>query len=111
MILDKTSRKLLKIITTETPPMNEYLFTFDYVMLKLNLTKEEAFACIRFLDAQEYVSCVYGDIGFRTLMGFRASHKGYHYIEFWHLRIFEEILKSVLLPVVVAMITVLITTA
>lgn len=105
MILDSKSRKLLKLITSEKPPETTRLFTFDYVMNKLNISRDEAFACIRYLDTLGYIECTYKNIGFNFLLGFRASHKGYNYAEFWRLQLLEEILKSVLLPVVVSIIT------
>ena len=111
-MLDRTSRKLLKLITTDKAPTPDHLFTFDYVMDKLSISKNEAFACIRFLDSQGYLRCVYLDFdGVDSLYGFEASHKGYHYAEFWAIGLFEELAKSVLLPVVVSIITAIIVAA
>ncbi len=111
MLLDSKSRKLLKLISTEKPPATTRLFTFDYVMNKLNISRAESFACIRYLEASGYIECIYETAGFKALTGFRASHKGYNYAEFGRLQLLEEIFKSVLLPVVVSIITSLLITA
>ena len=43
MILDSKSRKLLKLITSEKPPETTRLFTFDYVMNKLNISRQAVY--------------------------------------------------------------------
>ena len=88
-----------------------FMFKDKEIMNKLNISRDEAFACIRYLDTLGYIECTYKNIGFNFLLGFRASHKGYNYAEFWRLQLLEEILKSVLLPVVVSILTSLLITA
>lgn len=114
-MLDKTSRTFLKFVVENEPNMGDKLFTFDYVGNKLGLTKAEAFECIRFLDSQGLLSCLYvdspGDTGKKELYGFTASHKGRHHSEFARLELYKAVLESVLLPILVSVITALLVTA
>ena len=114
-MLDKTSRKFMKLITTNAPNMRDGHFTFDYVGGKLGLDKQKSFACIRFLEHEGLIECLYIEMpnsnGKKSLWGFNASHKGYHYEEFMWLEFWGTMLKSVLFPIVVSIVTSLLISA
>lgn len=113
-MLDSTARRFLKYIVKATPCMDDDLFTFDYVGAKLGLSKDEVFDCLDYLESLDYVHCVYVDNETlqlkHSLWGFRPSHKGRHYIEFYILDCIETVFKSILLPILVSLITALIVT-
>lgn len=92
-MLDRTSRKFLKFIVKNEPNMGDHLFTFDFVGKSLGMSKEETFECIRFLDGQGLLRCVYIEMpgGPKALHGFEASHKGRHQAEFARLEIYQTI--------------------
>ncbi len=111
-MLDKTSRKVLNFVVYKNPDEKDGLFTWDYVSKQFGLSKEEMFDCVRFLEGEGLLRCVWTDIGgIKMLHGFAPNHKGRHYREFERIKFFLTILNSVLLPIIVSIITALIVTA
>lgn len=111
-MLDKASKKLLKFIVKNNPNAENGLFTYDYVGNELSLSKEEMFDCIRFLEEQGLVRCVWIEPGgVKQLHGFAPNHKGRHHAEFARLEFYKSILESVLLPILVSILTTIILAA
>lgn len=110
MLLDRTSRNVLKFLTSNTPNMEDYLFTADFVAQNCGLSVQEVYSCVRFLSQKDLVRIVeidYPTVTGKAVWGFDPTHKAFHYLEFEVLDIVETILKSVLLPIVVSLITAL----
>jgi len=108
-MLDKTSRKVLHFLVNNEPNMEDGLFTYDYVSCILRLSKAETIDCIRFLDENGLLRCVWVDTGgIKHLHGIAVNHKGRHHAEFARLEFYKSVLESVLLPILVSILTTLI---
>lgn len=109
--MDHTSRKFLHLIVNEAPNMEDGYFTLDYVALKVGVSDGEAQDCLNFLEENGLVSCFYIDneeLRWKhALWGFTPSHKGRHHVEFATLELIDTVMKSILLPIVVSIITAL----
>lgn len=110
-MLDRTSRKFLKFICKNELNMDDGLFTQDYIGDALGLSWNETADCRRFLEEKGLIRCVYIDNEFlvlkHALWGIAPNHMGRHYIEFSALELAETVLKSILLPIVVSLVTAL----
>lgn len=108
MLIDRTSKLFLKILTDESPNMDDGLFTTDYIGNKLCLDEKKTLACMRHLEDNGLLRVTmvdYPGLNTKMIWGVEPTHKAYHYVEFSVLEMVETLFKSVFLPVVVAIIT------
>lgn len=109
MMLDKTSKRLLKFIIENDPNMDDGYFTYDYIEKILGMKKNEIFDCVRFLEDNGLAKCKWKKPEEQEgLFGVRPNHRGRHHAEFARKELRKTIFESVLLPVLVAIITALI---
>lgn len=110
MMLDNTSRKFLKILTSSTPSNGDEYFTIDFVAEKCGISENAALACMRYLENQDLVHVIraeWSGAGGTVVWGLEATHKGYHHREFAVIDAIETAIKSVFIPILVALITAL----
>lgn len=111
MFLDSVSRKVLNYLIHTTPNMDDGLFTLDNIAKNCGLNEEETRVCLLYLEQLGLVMPVEIDwpttISKKLLWGYFTTHRGRHYMEFQRIELFASLVKSVLLPILVSLVTAL----
>lgn len=111
-MLDRASKRLLRLIVENDPNMDDGYFTYDYIETILGMKKEEVFDCVRFLEDKGLVKCKWKKPDVQEgLFGVRPNHRGRHHTEFARKELYKAIVESVLLPILVSVITAMIVSA
>lgn len=111
-MLDRTSKRLLKLIVENDPNMDDGYFTYDYIETILGMKKDEVFDCVRFLENKDLVKCKWKKPDVQEgLFGVRPNHRGRHHAEFTRQELYKAIIESVLLPILVSVITAMLVAA
>jgi hypothetical protein len=108
-MLDNTSRKMLKYLADEHHnPTGGMLFVdfYDKYPKYANMSEHQAMACIRYLENQGYIK--FGKSQSDMYVGFELEHKAYKRFAFARNALYEFLAKSVLVPIIVTLLTMLI---
>lgn len=110
MILDKTSRRIIRLMSSTQPNMDDGFYTYDYIADECNISEEGAKKCLAHLEHYDLVKITrinHPAFGSGFIWGYKLTHKGKHFREFVFLDTVELLLKSFLLPVLVSILTAL----
>lgn len=105
-MLDKTSKRFLKCLSNQS---DHTIFYYDDWPDEISdLDEDVIFACIRYLSEKKLCEiCISANSG--QHIGVRLSHEGLHYNEFRLIHVQEFLQKSIIVPVIVALLTALAT--
>lgn len=100
------SRKVLRAIQFLCKD-NQHTTSIDVtVYLHNRILSEDFDGCISLLEKEELIKTTYNELGFPQ---YELTHLGKHYSEFQRAEFVRFLLRSIIVPIVVAVITTLIT--
>ena len=106
-MLDCQSRKMLRYITDkEKVPLGYALFSefFPRYSSYSGLSEQQSMACFRYLTSMGYVKEACDQDG--VALGFEIEHKGHRHGQFTAILVWSFIARSVIVPIVAAILTV-----
>lgn len=102
------SRKVLRAIQFLCKD-NQHTTSIDVtVYLHNRILSEDFDGCISLLEKEELIKTTYNELGFPQ---YELTHLGKHYSEFRRAQIARFFMSSIVVPIVVALITTIITSA
>lgn len=107
-MLDKLSRKILKHMQTETPSPSNTCYNFDEdldaIASAVSTDVQSARSAVEYLQKQGYIEFMYFN-NLDITSYFCLDHKGLHYREFVWIARKEFLMKSILTPIIVTILT------
>lgn len=105
--MDKTSKRILNCLSKA--PDHTIFYYDDWTDEISDIDEDIIFAAIRYLIKKDLCERCTNQNG--QSIGVRLSHEGIHRSEFFRIRMQEFLYKSIVIPIIVAMLTTLATTA
>lgn len=108
MFLDKTCRKIIKFMRDTPPNMKDGLFTSDYIAEQCSVDIKHCQIFLEHLEEQRLVkihTIPWPTANNIAIWGYSLMPRGIAYSEYRRHEFMTLLLKSILLPVVVAIVT------
>ncbi len=112
--MDRKSKRVLNYLCSEKGYKEIFygvantLNDISEMSIRLNISVRECKAAVDYLEVRGFVKFTRDSVG--NIMSFRLTHIGMNYKAFWRIELRDFLMKSVVVPIVVAIITAILTT-
>lgn len=109
MFLDKSSKKIIKLMRNTPPNMTDGLFTSDFIARQCNINDKHCTVFLEHLAELQLIKIhtipYENTISGTAIWGYSLMPKGIAYNEYQRHEFIDLLLKSILLPIVVSILT------
>lgn len=107
-MLNRHCKKFLSFLARKEPNFDNGVFTYDWLENNYPESHNDIMRMIRFLESEGYITRTY--LSESTIpLGITLEEKGKFYLQFYWEEIKYSFLKTIFLPVLVALLTYLVT--